>query len=295
MNKSLKEIFAPPINLKPAYEIDNLIFYSSDSLKRTFILALKKSSKGKQIASEIEKLVNKQIIIPCYKSKNLFSFLKHKLSKSSYKNIMAFYNVDDKKVIILIDNTSTIFGTSSNNEIATSTIHESMHMIAGRNLSKFIQVFSSNLKAYYSEFFMDYFSLKLVNPKKIDSYIKFIIPLEKYGPSYANKKLSALYKLLQTLFESDSNLSEEEFTNRLTNLIVASKLFIVHMKSLMNNTQKYMMVFTSLNRAYIKAFKEKNIYTMPIQEITSMSEVACVFAEMKPHDPIIKKLFKIIV
>ena len=295
MNKSLKEIFAPPINLEPAYKVDNTIFYSSDSLKRTFVLALKKSSKGKQIADEIEKLVNKQVIIPCYKSKNLLSFFKHKLSRSPYKNIMAFYTVDDKKVIILIDNTSTVFGTSSNNEIATSTIHESMHMIAGRNLSKFIQIFSSKLKAYYSEFFMDYFSLKSVDSKKIESYIKFMIPLEKYGPSYANKKLNILYRLLDSLFAEDSNLSEKDFTNQLTNLIVASKLFIVHMKSLMNNTRKFMMVFTSLNRAYKKAFKEKNKYTMPIQEITSMSEVACVFAEMKPHDPIIKKLFKIIV
>ena len=295
MDKPLKEIFAPPINLKPAYEVDNTIFYSSDSLKRTFVLALKKSSKGKYIADEVEKLVNKQIIIPCYKSKNLLSFFKHKLSRSVYKNIMAFYNVEDKKVIILIDNTSTVFGTSSNNEIATTTMHESMHMIAGRNLSKFIQVFSSNLKAYYSEFFLDYFSLKSVDSKKIDKYIKFIIPLEKNGPSYANKKLNDLYRLLDSLFAEDSNLSKEEFTNRLTNLIVASKLFIVQMKVLMNNTQKYMMVFTSLNRAYKNAFGEKNTFTMPIQEMTSMSEVACVFAEMKPHDPIIKKLFKIIV
>jgi hypothetical protein len=52
------------------------------------------------------------------------------------------------------------------------------------------------------------------------------------------------------------------------------------------------MIFTSLNRAYWEAFGEKNKYTTPIQELISLSEVACVLSEMNPSDPVIKKLFQ---
>ena len=63
MDKYLKEIFAPPVNLKPAYTLNDMTFYSSDSLKEKYVLAFKKSSKGRDIANEIEKLVNKESII----------------------------------------------------------------------------------------------------------------------------------------------------------------------------------------------------------------------------------------
>lgn len=294
MDDYLNELFAPPIGLKPAYSMGSTTFYSSDKLKNRFILAFKKSSKGKMIASEIQKLVEDDVIIPCYNSKNLLSFIKHKLSKGVNKFIAAFYVIEDKKVIVLIDNSATVFGSSSNNEIASTTMHECMHLIAAKNLPKFVKVFLPKLKAYYSEFFKDYLQLKTVDSKKINEYIKYMLKFEKNGSMYANRNLANLYKLLETLFLSDSNLSEQDFKIRLTNLIVATKLFIVNMPSLMRSANKFAMVFTSLNRAYQQAFGEKNKYTTPIQEMISLSEVACVLSEMKPKDPVIKKLFQII-
>jgi len=54
------------------------------------------------------------------------------------------------------------------------------------------------------------------------------------------------------------------------------------------------MLFSSLNQAYRNAFGKKNTYTTPIQELVSLSEVACVLSEMKPQDSSIKRLFKTI-
>jgi len=295
MDNYLKEIFAPPINLKPAYTLNDITFYSSDSLKEKYILAFKKSSKGRDIANEIEKLVNKEDIIPCYKSKNLLSFIKHKLSRSTSKYIMAFYIVDDKKVIVLIDNSSNVFGSSSNNEIASTSIHECMHMVAGKKLSQFITIFYPKLIDFYTEFFKDYLVIDSIDKKQIVSYIKFIIPFEKKGPEYTNTKLSSLFKLLDSLFALDSRLQDKDFIKRLTDLMVASKLFIINIQSFIKHSNHFNMIFTSLNKAYLNAFGKKNIYTMPMQEIFSMSEIACVFSEMNPQDPIIKKLFKIII
>lgn len=293
MEEQLQELFSIPKGLEPAYQIDNLTFYSSDKLKKNFVIAFMKSSKGKHIAKQIDSLVEKGIVIPCYKSKNILSFIKHKLT-SDNKYIMAFYSVQDKKVVVIIDNSSTIFGTSSNNELTSTTMHECMHLAAGRHLNKFIKVFYPKLVEYYSAFFSDYFEIENISKNKIGEIIKFMAIFEKRGPSYANSKLADYYRLIESLFVADSKLEEGEFRTRLTSMVVATKLFILSMNSLMRNARKFSMVFTSLNRAYQKAFGENNKYTTPIQELVSLSEVACVLSEMKPLDPTIKKLFQII-
>jgi hypothetical protein len=294
MNDNLKEMTTLPINLEPVYKINNFIFYSSDKLKEKFIIAFKKSSKGKYVSNEIEKLINKNEIIPCYKSKNLLSFIKYKLSRSTNKYIAAFYVINDKKVIILIDNSTNIFGSSSNNEIASTTMHECIHMIAGKNLSKFIQIFSPKLIKYYTEFFKDYFVITSdIDKKDILKYIKFLIPLEKKGINHINSQLINLFKLLQSFFISKTELKKEEFMKKLSILIIAIKLFVINTQTFLKNINNYKLLFSSLNKAYVNAFNEKNIYTVPIQELITLSEVGSIYAEMKPYDPIIKKLFKI--
>lgn len=290
--QKIEELFTTPTGLQPAYDMGSTTFYSSEKLKEKFILAFAKSSKGKNVVSQVEKLTKQDLIIPCYKSKNILSFLKHKLSKSHEKGIMAFYSVDDKKVIVIIDNSSTVFGSSSNNEIASTTIHECMHLVAGKNVSKFVQVFGNHLHEYYTEFFKDYFQIDNISKSTCQQYIKFMMNFEKRGASYANRQLANLYRLLQKLFKEDSKLDDKDFEMRLRNLIVAAKIFIVNYSSLMKSYKNFMMVFTSLNRAYLRAFREKNTYTFPIQEMISLSEVASVYSEMKPHDSVIKKLMR---
>lgn len=293
MEDKLLELFSTPTGLEPAYQMDNLTFYSSDKLKKNFVIAFLKSSKGKNVAKQIDSLVEKGIVIPCYKSKNVLSFIKHKLT-SDNKYIMAFYAVEDKKVVVIIDNSSTIFGTSSNNELTSTTMHECMHLAAGRNLNQFLKVFSPNLIKYYSAFFSDYLKIENINQSKIRAFINYLKEFEKRGPSYANRKLGEYFTVIENLFLEDSKLDKDVFNKRLTDMVVACKLFILSISSLMKNARKFAMVFTSLNRAYETAFGEKNKYTTPIQELVSLSEIACVLAEMRPLDPVIKKIFTII-
>lgn len=294
-DKRLEELFSAPTGLAPEITISGTTFYSSKKLKDSFIVAFGKSSKGKHVYPEISKLVEKGMVVPCYKSKNILSFVKHKLTQSPDKYILAFYNLKERKVIVLIDNSISLFGTSSNNELASTTLHECMHLVAGANLPKFIQVFKPYLQAYYSEFFKNYFALKKDPGKKIDEVIKFLARYEKGGPGYANKDLSNYFKFLNSTFGGlNSKFTDTDFQVRLTNYIIAAKLFIVSMSTLFKNKSRFVMIFTSLNEAYQKAFGKKNKYTTPIQEVISLSEVACVLAEMKPKDPVIKKLLQII-
>jgi len=293
MSKELQELFSTPTGLEPEITIAGTTFYSSKKLKDSFIIAFGKSSKGKHVYPEISKLVQKNIVIPCYKSKNVISFIKHKLTKSPDKYILAFYNLTERKVIILIDNSISLFGTSSNNELISTTLHECMHLAAGRNLPKFIQVFKPYLQAYYSNFFKDYLSLEEVSPKQIDEVIKFLVKYEKRGTEYVNRDLPNYFKFLYSTFEGSSKLTERDLKIRIANNIVAVKLFIVNMQALFRSKDKFSMLFTSLNRAYYEAFGKKNKYTTPIQELVSLSEVACVFSEMRSKDPVVKEILKI--
>jgi len=290
----IQELMGAPISLSLETTIDGTKFYSSDILKHRFIKAFDKSSKGKHVVKEMEMLVNKKLVLPCYKSKNIFSFIKSKLTAGPEKYILGFYHVHEKRVIVLIENSVSVFGTAANNELVSTTMHECMHLAAGRNLSKFTQVFYKNLVLYYSNFISDYFKIDKVSSKKIGELIKYIAIFEKRGPSYANKELGNYFRKLQSLFSNDTKLDEQDFNQRLTNIVVALKLFIVHMPSLMKNARNYAMVFTSLNQAYLQSFGKKNLYTTPLQELISLSEVACVLAEMDAQNSSIKKIFKIV-
>lgn len=294
MDKQISELFAAPIGIKPAYETFGTTFYSSDKLKENFILAFYKSSKGKKVADQVKNLVEKGIIIPCFRSKNVLSFIKTKLTKNADKYIAAFYNIDDKKVIVLIDNNSTIFGTASNNTLVSTTMHECMHLAAGRNLNEFLGVFGNYLRKYYSNFFMDYLDLKNVNSKDIDKIILYLKDCEKRGPLYANKNLATFYRLLEESFINYTNLDIRDFKDRLTSLVVACKLFVLSMSTLIQKASNFSMLFTALNRSYAQSFGDNNIYTMPIQELIGISEVACVFSEMKSNDSVVTKIFSII-
>jgi len=290
----VEEFFAVPTGLKPVFKEYGTIFYSSPKLRENFLLAFEKSSKGRNVASDIKRLVKKEVIIPVYKSKNLLSFLKRKLGSGLDKYILAYYSKDYNKVVVIIDNTISLFGTASNNELASTTMHECMHLAAATNLSKFVKYFYPYLAKYYSSFFADFFKLKKLDKKTIDIIIKYIMVFEKRGYSYANKELGNYYRLLDSHLSKFTTLPKADFDQRLTNMIVAVKLLLVSMNSLLANANKFSMVFMSLNRAYRQAFGEANRYSTPIQELISISEVASIFVEMKPKDPVVKKIFSII-
>lgn len=292
--EKVQEFVSMPFSLTIETTIDGINFYSSDNLKSKFVQAFEKSSKGNHIAKEIGKLVEQKLITPCYLSKNLFSFIRRKLFSGPEKYILAFYHVDEKKVIVLIENKVSIFGTAANNTLVSTTMHESMHLAAGLHLSGFMRIFKRHLRTYYTEFISEYFAVDNPTMSKVDSLIKYISNFEKQGPDFVNKNLSDYFHFFTKLFLEETSLSNKEFEDRLTKMIVALKLFIVHMPTFINNIRNYNMLLSSLNRAYENAFSNKNTFTTPIQELMTLSEIACVLSEMSPKESSIKQIFKLI-
>ncbi|MEA2092053.1 MAG: hypothetical protein U9O83_06780, partial [Campylobacterota bacterium] len=160
------EMFAPPIGLKPVVKFDNELFYGGDNLNRSFIKALDKSSRTNKLTSHFEKMIKKKQLVPCFLSKGFLSFMKWRVfAPSGIKNIMAFYNPKNKNIYILLHNDLNIFGYTSNNFLAKLTMHESIHMFADKNPSKFINIFKNEIDLFYKIMLCKIFS---IDERKLD-------------------------------------------------------------------------------------------------------------------------------
>ena len=291
-NVKLDELFSLPVGLEVGTVIGGQKFYTSDKLKKNFVLAFEKSSKGADISKSIETLVEKELILPAYKNKGLLRFFKHKMMSSGEdKYALAMYYVNEKRIIVLIDNNTSIFGTASNNAIISTTMHECMHLLSGRNMNSFLKIFTPVLREFYENYFTDVFKLKS-KPKGLDTIIGFIAFVESPGGPPINKKLARLYELMEKEFMGYSSLNPDQFKTVLVDYIVAAKILTVSIQSFLRVKNKYMYLLNALERAYKKTFRKKNKVTQVFQEMFSVSEVICVMAELKPKDPKIKQAFE---
>lgn len=294
MDRYLKELFSLPIGLKIGLTVGGSKFYTSEKLKESFITAFRKSSRGKDIADDIQAMVEKGTILPCYKHKGLVKFFARKVfGKSEDKDIMAMYYIEEKRIIVLIDNNISIFGTASNNELVSTTMHECMHLAAGKNLRKFLTLFSPFLRKYYEVFFTEIFNLKTLPKKELDKVIGFMSLLDTpAGRGNINKSLTQYFNIIQSSFKPYTGLPEDLFMKTLTDYIVAIKIINLNFNAFRRVYNKYSHFISSLSRAYKTAFGKRNTITGVYQELFSVSEVICVVAELFPTNGSVKKAFQ---
>ena len=291
-DKYLEELFSLPIGLKVALEIGGSKFYTSEKLKESFIISFRKSSRGKDIADDIQTMVEKETIVPCYKHKGLIKFFARRIFGSADSDIMAMYYIAEKQIVVLIDNNISIFGTASNNELVSTTMHECMHLAAGKNLRSFLSLFTPFLRKYYDTFFTEIFNLKST-PKDLDKVIGFMSLLDTAaGRENINNTLTKYFYLLESSFKPYTALDENTFMRALTDYIVAIKIINLNFNAFKKVYGKYSHLMSALNRAYKTAFGKRNTITGVYQELFSISEVICVVAELFPNDASIKKAFK---
>jgi hypothetical protein len=291
MKKNIQELFALPTGLKQVANIEGMKLYSSEKLKKAFLLSFSKSGRGKPIYPSIEKMVNSDLITPCYLSKNLYRLFKHKMTGGQNKTIMGFYYLHNKKVYVLIDNNINIFGSASNDLIVSTTMHECMHLCAGRFRSKFISLFKPVLKKFYENAFTGIFKLK--SPMNTEKIINFIMRFENSTPKVINKELSNYFRLLEKEMKDITSLNEKEFRKVLTDYIVSIKISMTSFPVFVKVYRKYLHIFGPLHKSYEQTFGKRNKYTTVFQELYAPSEVICVLSEMAPTTSIIKKAFKL--
>ena len=291
-DKYVEELFALPIGLSLEAIVDGQKFYSSQSLKDSFLKSIGATGRSSQIYKPIEQLVNKKkLIVPCFLSKNMFKFFGHKMfGNPEDKTALALYHMVQKKVFILIDNTISAFGTAQNDFLASTTMHECVHLYADRMQNKFTRLFNNELTRYYISYFSKVFSLR--TKPNVENIIKFISTFEYQRAEQMNKQLSTYYSVLEKSLKPHTILSSEEFSKVLTELIVLVKIYLINFSTFVRMYRRYIHILGPLDRAYSEAFGKKNKVTTPYQELSSVSEVICVLSELKPTDSKIKKMFK---
>jgi len=291
-DKHLEELFAPPVGLELEAVVDGQKFYSSQKLKEAYIKSMGASGRATHIFKQVEKLVMKKgLIVPCYLSKNMYRLFKHKLFGSADdKSIVGFYHMVQKRVFILIDNSVTPIGTAKNDEIASTTMHECVHLYADKMKGKFYGTFKQELERFYISYFSRIFQLK--TKPDVKPIIKFISSFEYKRAEQINKQLTKYYYLLEKTVKPHSQLDERELTAMLQAYIVSIKLSLMNFTTFLRMYRDYKTIYGPLDRAYQEAFGKRNTFTTPYQELSSVSEVICVLSEMRPTYPKLKKMFK---
>jgi hypothetical protein len=292
MDYQLQELFSVPIGLKPAANIDGVKLFSSDNLKKSFMQAFEKSGRGKPIADDMQVLIDKGLVTPCYLSKGIIRFFLHKTFGGADKTVLGFYHRKIQKVYVLIDNNISVFGVGSSDLVVATTMHECMHLLAGLKPSQFLSIFKVLLIKYYTAALSMIFDIDNIDQNSVKKIYRFLIKYENASDNNINKDLGDYYRLLEKELLSQTKMDEQKFKKILTDYIVILKLLLSNFNVFVRVARKYLHIITPLEKSYQVAFGERNTYTTSIQELIYPSEIACVYSEMKPTSSYIKKAFR---
>jgi len=287
------EMFALPIGLKAVVKLDSEILYGGESLNRSFIKALSKSSRTNKISSQFEKMIKDKHIVPCFLHKRFLMFLAWRVfAPSGVRNIMGFYYPKSKKVYILLSNDLNIFGYTSNNFLAKLTIHECMHMFADKKPSSFLNIFKNEIDLFYKKLLCKIFS---IDERKLDNSIvnkisRFIFTNFERKEKITNSDLSSYFKLLNSELRELSTLSEDVFEKILTEYVVISKIYLHNIGKFFAVKSKFKHILGAIESTYKEAFNFKNIDTICIQELLYPSEIIAIYSEYEKNPKIFSSI-----
>jgi len=252
--------------------------FGSEDVNRRYLEAIRKQGVFKATFKNIEYLVNNKTIIVGFISKGILSLLLHKVSASKInKATVAFYDHNQKKVFILLDNKTKMLLWLDTQELSLATFHELMHLFCFSNPAQYFPLFLPLLIKFYRTFFLKLTNSKLEDPE-LQSWISFIFRkvelLGSFERSLYIKKITELFKKnIQT--EEQREFLVDNVANVAYTFAKDPNLFI---KLARKGQQNIALCLTSLFDSYeeLGIFKPK---TIPIQELFATSEVVCITSE----------------
>lgn len=286
MDKLLDEKFGfslAPIGLEKVDNIGGHPVYSSTKLKNTFIEAIENQKILKPVIKDIERLIDKKKIIPCYTEKNVISLvIKKTFSNAIDSGTYGLYDQKRNKVYILFDANVKYFMWADNKVLSAVVIHELIHYSAMNYPSKFYSTFKSDLETFYKKFFNLYLD---VNSSKIDVFkiIKFCIKeFENINKFNRNSifKLSKIYNNVLKDVIPDKQIRK----NEIVRILSVIKIYLINTDSFSSNVQRgdpqTIKLLKSLYLAY-QSIGLRNPSTLPIQEIIFPSEIIAIQTSQK--------------
>lgn len=281
-NKQLQqELFALPINTYEVANLDGWKLYSSDSLKRKFIESMYKISRSNPIAKDVEKMVGKSKIIPCWINKGLFGLLLFKaFAPKGTQGILGFYYPKEDQIYLLIDNNIS-FGFASNTRLSNLMIHESIHMSASHMKNNFIILFTPEFTAYYTAMVEFIFKTDGEINKEVTTLFNFLFKNFEFKNVKNLKPFFEIYhKLMFDLFRNKSKLGTEEFDKTLLDFMNFIRLYFRDINGFISSLRNYTHIYRGLLSGYEKGLKVRNTTSLCIQELFFPSEIICIYSEL---------------
>lgn len=276
-----QELFALPFNTYQVADIEGAKLWTSNTLKRRFCEAMSDTSKTSPIGPDIKKMVDKDVIIPCFMNKSILRlFLFKVFAAAGDKATLGFYLQNKNKIFLLIDNNIT-FGFASNKRLADLTIHETMHMACNTLKYRYVNIFKDEFMKYYSAFLKEYFNTKGDISKIAKNYYEFLFrefEFREVTMSQLPKFLESYYKTLLPL-KRYSQDDELKFEKKLANLINYIRLYFKDMNEFIRSVRTNVDIFRSLYRGYTVGLKLRDARSLFVQELFFPSEVICVYSE----------------
>jgi hypothetical protein len=303
MPENISELFAGARgDVYQVVRLSGTPLYSSDTLQRNYINAMAKTGKTIPIVNTIKGLMDRGILTPVYSTDKLIKSLA-KLQPVQIKGFAGLVT-HDKKVYIFVETEANIFSFTSNDALATVTIHELIHYMASYHLRDFYNIFKNTLEEFYVMYFTKYLSCdpKKLSGSKLTDLVKFInFKLEPNAFQIPNVVLKQYFAKIITTFKDASTLEEDEFNKKVTNIIVLIK--ILQKLALSGSTQYFTKavmtnkeIVTPLYVAYkhmlgVDPMSAKNLC---FQELWSTSEVIAIPAMVKtPNQNVYKAIKKL--
>ena len=270
-----------PTSLNLVDEVEGQKLYSSDELKMKYLSAIKKQKMLQPIMNNIEVLVRRGVISPCFISSGVIKYLFHKsFANEIDKMTMGFYHPVKNKVYIVMDNRTSFMVWMSNKKLSEVTIHELMHYAAQNERYIFTDAFSRMTETYYIEFFKLWRNITMNNREARQLYTFLYETFE-----WKTVNTSSVYKYGAKLEDvlMDSVSDDEERTQTVIDLVSNVKTFLMNPVSFMNSLQtsrKTREMVIALYKAY-EYIGIKKPDTTPIQELVYPSEIASI-SSVKP-------------
>lgn len=142
-----------------------------------------RSHKFKCVAKSLKSLIDLGTITPVmFSNSDSYAMMVDMFNVYEYeKRIMGFYQIDENKIYLLLNNLSIgASGSISNTSILSLMFHELMHY-SFKNVKKdYMKIFNDHMIIFYSEFFKSFYELDIPN-ELIVNYLQGLYNLEATG------------------------------------------------------------------------------------------------------------------
>jgi len=269
--------------------VDNVFgqkLFSSEAVKEKFINAISNQDILSPVKDKIRNLIERQIIVPAFVSKNVIRLIGHKFFSDQFeKLVLGFYDSSKNKIYILLDNNTKFLFFMSNKALGLLTMHELQHYASLNLKFKFANLHKNTFRTYFRNFYKMYADVNLPD-SIIDDIVIFIFKNFEYPK---NQSTQFLVKYADIIYDSFHQYIKDDDQREyiIRDMMSVLKLYLTDansfIASIRGGNDKVIKLVKSLSQSY-KSLKIRNPRSLPIQELIFPSEIIAIESQFRPND-----------